>query len=99
MRLYCILFGFDACMRPYLQFYLENSCPRELGADADVTQIIAAAVLPVEGRASQIIVQQLICLQAELSLNILLCCRFSFAVQLYGIYTKGFQCLPQLGMH
>ena len=99
MRLYCILFCFYACMRPYLQFYLENSCPRELGTDAEVAQIIAMAVLLIKGCASQIIVQKLICLQAELSLDILLCCRFIFAVQLYGIYTKGFQFLSQLGMH
>ena len=71
MRLYCILFCFYACICPHLQFYLENSCPRELGTDAEVAQIIALAVLLIKGCASQIIVQQLMCLQAELSLNIL----------------------------
>ena len=99
MRLYCILFCFYACICPHLQFYLENSGPRELSADAEVAQIIALSVLLIKGCASEVVVQQLICLQAELSLDILLCCRFIFAVQLYGIYTKGFQFLSQLGMH
>ena len=99
MRLYCILFCFDTRICPYLQFYFKYSGPRELGTDAEVAQIIAMAVLLVEGCASQIIVQQLICLQAELSLDILLCFRFIFAGQLYGIYTKGFQFLSQFGMH
>ena len=92
MRLYCILFCFDTRICPYLQFYFKYSGPRELGTDAEVAQIIAMAVLLVEGCASQIIVQQLICLQAELSLDILiLFFVLFFAGQLYGIYTKGFQ--------
>ena len=99
MRLYCILFCFDTRICPYLQFYFKYSGPRELSADAEVAQIIAMAVLLIKGCASQIIVQQLICLQAELSLDILFCCRFIFAVQFYGIYTNGFQFLSQLGMH
>lgn len=97
MRLYCILFCFDTRICPYLQFYLKYSGPRELSADAEVAQIIALSVLLIKGCASQIIMQQLICLQAELSLDILLCCRFIFAVQLYGIYTKGFQFLSAVG--